>query len=405
MSRQHSTPLMIGPSGNVHALRPLGLGSDEIRRVNEARIQDLVAMNPECLPIREIDPIFDNPVSICKELGTTAGSVDNFLITTSGLPVLVECKLWRNTESRREVVGQIVDYAKALSQWTASDLHREVNKKSRSIDETLLAQLRRRDSSLDEATFNDAVAHNLRRGRFLLLVVGDGIREGVEEIVEYVQKYSGLHFTLGVVELPLFECPDGSLLVTPRIMARTVSITRLVVSVPESMEVIDPDTVDDTTVEISPITADRIAFWTEFLDGFQLDDPSQPMPRATDNGSLSFMLPAPGGTSWLTVYRNIAKLQIGVFLSYSRNSIGERATIDILGNAQNLLHEVDPSAEIEVGKDGRRLLTVRRSVTSWIAPDAREEAILWLRVKTNEFVNTFRPRMRAALSDLNEGQN
>lgn len=33
---------------------------------------------------------------------------------------------------------------------------------------------------VDEQQFNDALTANLRLGRFLLLIVGDGIREGVE---------------------------------------------------------------------------------------------------------------------------------------------------------------------------------------------------------------------------------
>ena len=51
------------------------------------------------------------------ELKTPAGPIDNFMVTPSGLPVLVECKLWRNPEARRQVVGQILDYAKELSRW------------------------------------------------------------------------------------------------------------------------------------------------------------------------------------------------------------------------------------------------------------------------------------------------
>jgi hypothetical protein len=59
------------------------------------------------------------PVPICTELNTPAGPIDNFMVSPSGLPVLVECKLWRNPEARREVVSQILDYAKE----SAAGLH------------------------------------------------------------------------------------------------------------------------------------------------------------------------------------------------------------------------------------------------------------------------------------------
>ena len=61
--------------------------------VSEAYIQALVHEHPACLPIAEIDAMFSGPVPICTELNTPAGPIDNFMVTPSGLPVLVECKL------------------------------------------------------------------------------------------------------------------------------------------------------------------------------------------------------------------------------------------------------------------------------------------------------------------------
>jgi hypothetical protein len=54
--------------------------------------------------------------------------------------------------------------------------------------------VRIRHADLDEIGFTDALTHNLRRGRFLLLIVGAGIREGMEAIAEYLQPQAGLHF-------------------------------------------------------------------------------------------------------------------------------------------------------------------------------------------------------------------
>ena len=100
--------------------------------------------------------------------------------------MLVECKLWRNPEGRREVVGQILYYAKELSRWSSSDLHREVNRRLKRDGNPLLEMVRAVEPKVDEIQFNDALTANLRRGRFLLLIVGDGIREGVEAIAEYL---------------------------------------------------------------------------------------------------------------------------------------------------------------------------------------------------------------------------
>ncbi len=201
--------------------------------MSEADIQALIHAHPSSLPIAEIDSMFANPVPICTELNTSAGPIDNFMVTTSGLPVLVECKLWRNPEGRREVVGQILDYAKELSRWSSSDLQREVSRRLNRDGNALLELVRAVEPSVDEMQFNDALTANLRRGRFLLLIVGDGIREGVEAIAEYLQVHAGLHFSLGLVELPIFVMPDGSRLVVPRVLARTMIATRNVVALPD----------------------------------------------------------------------------------------------------------------------------------------------------------------------------
>src|SRR6202043_1333726 len=96
-----------------------------------------------------------------------------------------------------------------------------------------LELVRKSDSNVDEVQFNDALTSNLRRGRFLLLIVGDGIREGVEAIAEYLQVHAGLHFSLGLVELPIYFMPNGDRLVVPRVLARTTIVTRNVVAVPD----------------------------------------------------------------------------------------------------------------------------------------------------------------------------
>lgn len=403
MARQHTTPLMLDPQGGgAVALVPLALtGSTD--GVSEAAIQALVQAHPSCLPIAEIDPLFAGPVPICIELNTPAGSIDNFMVTPSGLPVLVECKLWRNPEGRREVVGQILDYAKELSRWTASDLQREVSRRLKREGNPLLDLVREAGHEVDEIAFNDALTLNLRRGRFLLLIVGDGIREGVEAIAEYLQAHAGLHFTLGLVEMPIYVAPDGKRVVVPRVLARTHVITRTVIAVPETMMVAEAaseaDAPDPTLVD--EMTADRIQFWTDMLARLSLDDPDQPVPKASRQGYLSFMLPAPSGSCWLTVFRNIRDGRVGLFLSYTRNTVGERAVRRLIQEDwTGIEDELGGTCKLVRDKLDRDLITDEATFSSLSEQAARADAILWLRGRTNDFVNALRPRVRAAVADL-----
>jgi hypothetical protein len=85
----------------------------------------------------------------------------------------------------------------------------------------------------NEEDFIDAVSLNLERGRFLLLIIGDGIREGAESIATFLQQHAGMHFTLGLVDLAVFELPGemAGYLVQPRILARTRMIDRGIVTI------------------------------------------------------------------------------------------------------------------------------------------------------------------------------
>lgn len=398
LARQHATPLLIRSDGTPPLpLTPLSL-SGGASAVSEAEIQALIHENPSCLPIQEIDPLFAGPVPVCTELNTLAGPIDNLMVTPSGLPIIVECKLWRNPEGRREVVGQILDYAKELSRWSSSDLAREVSKRLKPKESSIVDLVRATGHEVDEIEFNDNLTINLRRGRFLLLIVGDGIREGVEAIAEYLQTHAELHFTLGLVELPIFEAPNGDRIVMPRILARTHVIRREVVAIPDGYRLVDQEAQGDSP-EPDPTATERTRFWQDFLADLELDDSEQALPRPSKLGYLAFMLPAPGGSSWITVYRDMMRDRVGLFLSCSRDSVGHAALKRLAEELDDLRKELGEG--IHIRNDGPRpLIEESRQFAPLGAEAQRTQAIVWLRERTNAFVNAFRPRVRSIADDI-----
>lgn len=404
MSRQHTAPILIPADGATpETLSTMPLGVDG-HGFSEAAIQQLVQAHPQCLPIAEIDSIFVDPVPICMELQTPAGAIDNFMVTPTGLPILVECKLWRNPQGRREVVGQILDYAKELGRWSSSDLQREVNRRLGREGDSIVDMLRAAGHAIDEIAFNDALTRNLRRGRFLLLIVGDGIREGVEAITEYVQAHAGLHFTLGLVEMPIYAAASGARLIVPRVVARTALITRHVVAAPDGLRIEEDSNGEDegTDPEIAAWSAERRAFWTEFQSALRLDDPEQPIGKPPKMGYTTLAMPVPGGGVWLTIYRDMTRHEVGVFLSHSSTGIGQRVADALLEDADAILAELGPTARVGDNKGRPRIIDSFR--TGSLDQSANREAALgWLRRRTNDFVNIFRPRVRALAQDLAQG--
>jgi hypothetical protein len=167
----------------------------------------------------------------------SSGRIDNLYLSPTGHLTLVETKLFRNPQARREVVGQIIDYAKDLSRWTFKELDaavRSANRAVRTRDVGILDLLVAEEmmDADNEAHMINAIDRGLRRGEMLLLIVGDGIHESVEDMAEYIQVAPQLRFGLGLVELQLYELPNQEdLLLVPRVVTRTREVVRAVVHV------------------------------------------------------------------------------------------------------------------------------------------------------------------------------
>lgn len=80
----------------------------------------------------------------------------------------------------------------------------------------------------------------------------------MEAIADYLLAHAGLHFSLGLVEMPVYAMPDGSRLVAPRVLARTLVVTRTVVELPTGMALRD-STDEPTETESDP-------GWKDLLD-------------------------------------------------------------------------------------------------------------------------------------------
>lgn len=416
-SRQHAPLLVIETDQTSRHLPPIPLEATRgTGGYDEAWVRDLIFDHPAAIPVQEIDPSFGPLIGVCKELDTRgAGYADALYINSMGMPTLVECKLWRNPEARREVVGQIIDYARALRRWTFSDLQREAARARKEQGFDLAAHVRKAvGGELDTAAFVDNVTRNLTRSRIMLLVLGDGIREGVEAIADYVQNTTGMHFTFGLVEAQVFDLGDGRRIVQPRVLARTFVINRTVVELtrPE-MSISDP--VDESpvdrrrnptpteTVEQTDYQSWMSAFWTEMLDGLKLDDAEQRMANPLSRGNITFYLVARSAT-WITCNFLQQKEQIGVFVGYDKTSAIARAIIQrLFEDRSTIADEIGFPVIWTQEPDGKIYASSIASFHPLFEPSHRQEQLEWFRARVNAFVNCFRPRVKEFLREITEG--
>lgn len=244
MARSRATPILIGSDNIRCQLERIHLGQGIF---DESWLQELIHDHPAILPIPDIEPGFGEPIATAREVPCGHGFIDNLYLTPSGDIVLVETKLWRNNQMRREVVAQALDYVAALSAMSFDAFEAAIARGQKGPAK-LHDLVRDHPEALDEPDFIDAVANNLRRGRMLVIVLGDGIRTETETLSNLLQSHAGAHFTFALVELATWQnATTGEILALPNILTKTVMIERGVVRVEQGMAVIH-----QTPKEVTP---------------------------------------------------------------------------------------------------------------------------------------------------------
>lgn len=163
---------------------------------SEDRLQALLAKHPSIIPGGQIDGA--NPrrwLLICREAGIPGSedsggrwSLDHLLVDQDAIPTLVEVKRSQDTRIRREVVGQMLEYAANVSTYWTLDLLRAqfsatCHERGREAEQVLGEFL---DESADAENFWQTVADNLRAGRLRLVFVADVIPTELQAIVEFL---------------------------------------------------------------------------------------------------------------------------------------------------------------------------------------------------------------------------
>ncbi|MES2193216.1 MAG: hypothetical protein V4517_02265 [Pseudomonadota bacterium] len=262
---QHLAPIFHRQGQGAIALQPVNLGGlGHGGEERELFIQNLVHDYPDVIPMAQIEPAFMPLVSICKELPTPAGYLDNLWITPEGAMVLGECKLVKNPQARREVVVQALDYARALSGWHFEQLEDAVQKALKKPGAKLWDFVAG-ESSLTENQFVDAIERRLQTGGFMILIIGDGIQEGVEALTRHLQLHAGMRVGLALLDLSIWQGVDGGLLIVPRVPMKTVLVERGVVRIDEAGRVrIEPvATVSSTASESRAQSQSEAEFYVQ----------------------------------------------------------------------------------------------------------------------------------------------
>lgn len=200
---------------------------------NEARLQTLLARYPNLLAggqINASDPrrwiLIGREIGVpSEEGGSGRWSVDHLFVDQDATPTIVEVKRSTNTEIRRQIVGQMLDYAaNGVAFWPVDDLRGRFEADKGEDAPLVLAELLHVDADgADDADFVDdfwrRVGDNLRSGRVRLVFVADAIPSTLRRIVEFLNEQMSQTEVLAI-ELRQYQ-GDGVSTLVPRVIGST----------------------------------------------------------------------------------------------------------------------------------------------------------------------------------------
>jgi hypothetical protein len=180
--------------------------------VNENELQSLIERYPGLLAGADINP--ESPrrwLLIAREPGLATGadqsdrfSVDHLFVDQDAIPTIVEVKRSSDTRIRREIVGQMFDYAaNGVKYWPIDRLREWLTARSGGADkaaENIVNLLEVEDNDRDATveSFWNRVDDNLSAGRLRLLFVADFIPHELRRIIEFLNEQMQQTEVLGI---------------------------------------------------------------------------------------------------------------------------------------------------------------------------------------------------------------
>ena len=196
---------------------------------SEKLLQELLANHPDLLAGEQINS--DEPrrwLLVMREMsipgeeeGGARWSLDHLFIDQDGVPTLVEVKRSTDTRIRREVVGQMLDYAaNAVAYWPVEDIRAKFESRCESLGvdpEELLMQFLREEQDVE--IYWQRVKTNLQAKRLRMVFLADTIPAELRRVVEFLNEQMDPAEVIAI-EVKQFV-GDGMKTLVPRVLGQT----------------------------------------------------------------------------------------------------------------------------------------------------------------------------------------
>lgn len=205
---------------------------NEANYISEDLLQQLLADYPNLISGSQINSLrprrwllISREIRIPDEKDASGRwSLDHLFIDQDGIPTLVEVKRSTDTRIRREVVGQILDYAaNAVSYWTIEEIIYRFEEQCKSSNKDNLLTLQNFLQGESEAeTFWELTKTNLKAGKIRMLIIADSIPKELQRIIEFLNEQMTPAEILGL-EIKQFVGLDNVKTLVPRVIGQTTT--------------------------------------------------------------------------------------------------------------------------------------------------------------------------------------
>ena len=218
--------IIIINNGEISTMPSRSFREGLLGKTLESGLQTLIEQHPQIIPGGQIAPGGDDPprfALLCREMAVGSWSLDFLLIDQYGVPTLVEAKLAENPDSRRAVVGQIIEYATNASEyWSGGRLREKAidywRDKGKDIEEIMSKLLS--DDKPDTEAFWKLVDKNLTENRIRLIIATDELRPEVRKIIEFLNRETKTIEILGL-EIKCFGSESKHVALVPSIIGQS----------------------------------------------------------------------------------------------------------------------------------------------------------------------------------------
>ena len=205
------------------------LAMEEAPYDSESLLQKLLADHPDLLAGDQIDA--EEPrrwLLVTREMavpgeqdGAGRWSLDHLFLDQDAIPTLVEVKRSSDTRIRREVIGQMLDYAaNAVAYWPVEEIKAKFESRCKDDGDDPEAELvGLLGEGQDASTFWQPVKTNLQAGRVRLLFIADEIPTELRRVVEFLNSQMDPAEVLAI-EVKQFVGENLKTLV-PRVLGQT----------------------------------------------------------------------------------------------------------------------------------------------------------------------------------------